>query len=130
MNRKKSRTRSSNRETVTWEMVRQLALELPGAEEGTSYGTPAVKVGGKLMLRLREDGETFAVSCDYNERELLMEEQPEIFHITDHYLKYPWVLVRLSTVRPDQLTDLLKRAWRRVAPRRLVDKFHLTDGDV
>jgi hypothetical protein len=35
---------------VTWETVRQLALALPGVEEGTSYGTPALKVRGKLLV--------------------------------------------------------------------------------
>ena len=98
-------------------MVRKLALELPGAEDGTSYGTPAIKIGKKLMLRLRGDGEAFALACDFDERELLMTEQPETFYITDHYLKYPWVLVRLAAVRSDQLNDLFQRAWRRAAPK-------------
>ena len=113
------RSRIRKPQPVTWDTVRQLALELPAAEEGTSYGTPAIKVGKKLMIRLREDGEAFVLACDFDERELLMEEQPEIFYITDHYLKYPWVLVRLATVRADQLPDLLQRAWRRVAPKRM-----------
>jgi len=47
--------RQQNSEPVTYETVRQIALTLPGAEEGTSYGTPACKVKGKLFARLHQD---------------------------------------------------------------------------
>jgi hypothetical protein len=40
---------------VTYDTVRRIALDLPQVEEGTSYGTPALKVKGKLIVRLRED---------------------------------------------------------------------------
>jgi YjbR len=58
---------------VTFETVRAIALALPGVEEGTSYGTPAFRVRGKFLARLREDGETLVVKCDYHERDLRME---------------------------------------------------------
>ena len=102
---------------VTFDTVRQLALALPGAEESTSYGTPAFKVKGKLFVRFHQDGESLVVSADFADRELLLAEQPETFYITDHYLSYPWVLVRLSTMRADQISDVLRQAWRRVAPK-------------
>jgi len=84
---------------VTFETVRQLALALPGVEEGTSYGTPAWKVKGKLFARQHQDGESLVISVDFDQREMLMAEQPETFYITDHYLNYPWMLVRLAKVR-------------------------------
>lgn len=102
---------------VTLETVRKLALALPGVEESTSYGTPAFKVKGKLFIRFHQDGESLVVSADFADRELLMTEQPGTFYITDHYLNYSWVLVRLSTIRADQISDLLRQAWRRVAPK-------------
>ena len=105
---------------VTFETVRQLALALPGVEEGMSYGTPAWKVKGKLFARQHQDGESLVISVDFDQREMLMAEQPETFYITDHYLNYPWMLVRLAKVRADQLPDLLRQAWRRAAPSRLV----------
>jgi len=40
---------------VTYDIVRRLGLALPGAEESTSYGTPALKVKGKLFVRLHQD---------------------------------------------------------------------------
>ena len=81
-------------------------------EESTSYGTPAFKTDGKLLARLREDGDSLVVGTTFEEREEMMAADPETYYITDHYLKYPWILVRLSRVSPDALRDLLTRALR------------------
>jgi hypothetical protein len=109
---------------VTFEDARRIALGLPGVEESTSYGTPAFKVKGKLILRFHQDGESLVVPVEFADREVLMAEQPDAFYITDHYLNYPLMLVRLSAVRADQLPDLLRQAWRRLAPPKLVAASH------
>jgi hypothetical protein len=100
-------------------VVRELAHTLPGVEDGTSYGTPALKVKGKLLARLREDGETLVLRADALSREALLRAAPAVFFLTDHYRDYPWVLVRLSAARREQMRELLEDAWRRVAPARL-----------
>jgi len=109
---------------VTFETVRRLALALPEVEEGTSYGTPAFivagKAKGKLIARLREDGDSLVVKIDLLKRDILLNAEPETFYITDHYLNHPYVLVRLSKVRLEVLRDLLEQAWRLEAPARLV----------
>jgi hypothetical protein len=105
---------------VTFADVRRFSLTLPGVEESTSYGTPAFKVKGKIVARFHQDGESIVVPVEIADREVLMAEQPETFYITDHYLNYPWMLVRLATIRADQLPDLLRQAWRRAAPKSLV----------
>jgi hypothetical protein len=97
---------------LTFKDVREIALSLENVEEGTSYGTPAFKVDGKLLARLREDGESLVVGTTFEEREEMMAAEPETYYITDHYLKYPWVLVRLSRVPSSSLRDLLNRALR------------------
>ncbi len=99
--------------------VRRIALALPGVVEGTSYGTPAFRVQGKFLARLREDGETLAVRLDFEEREVLMRADPEKFFITDHYRNHPAVLVRLAAVDEDELAEVLESAWRARASRRL-----------
>jgi hypothetical protein len=97
---------------VAFEDVRKIALSLTRVMEGTSYGTAAFKVSGKLFARLKEDNESLVVRTSFEEREEMMADDPETYYITDHYLKYPWVLVRLSKVHPDAMRDLLKRACR------------------
>lgn len=97
---------------MTFKDVRKMALSLEGVEESTSYGTAAFKVRGKLIARLKEDGESLVVGTTFEEREEMMAADSEVYYITDHYLKYPWVLVRLPKVHPDALRDLLKGAVR------------------
>ena len=74
----------ASKKPVTFDTLRVLALALPGVEEGTSYGTPALKVKGKLMARLKEDGESVVLVVGFDNREILMQANPETFYITDH----------------------------------------------
>ena len=93
--------------------VREIALSLENVEETTSYGTPAFKLrGGQGFTRLHQDGESLVVKMDFEQREELMAHDPETYYITDHYLNYEWILVRLSRVHPDALRDLLRGACR------------------
>lgn len=97
---------------MTWEKVRKMGLALPGVEDGTSYGTPALKVKKKLFVRLREEGDVIVLPMPFEQREALMAEAPETYFITDHYLNYPAVLVRLTKVKEAEMRDLLKGAHR------------------
>lgn len=126
MSRKQSGAR--RRSPVTYDTVRELARELPGVEESTSYGTPALKVRGKLFIRLKEDGETIVLRTDSFERAHLLQTGPETFFITDHYRDSRWVLVRLPAVAHGQLRELLEDAWRRVAPKRLLAAYDAATG--
>jgi hypothetical protein len=116
---------------ATWEMVWELLGELPGTEQGLLHHNPAVRVRGKLVAFLPNNSrsrpahaadhkEFLVVRTDFGERGALLAEDPETFFVTPHYENYPGVLVRLATVRPDQLRELLTEAWRLVAPKRLV----------
>jgi hypothetical protein len=97
---------------VTYETVRQMALAFPNVEEGTSYGTPALKVNGNLFVRLREDPDSLVIKMPFDQREGLMAEDPETYYITDHYRDYPYMLVRLSKVNAEALRELLLIAHR------------------
>jgi hypothetical protein len=108
---------------IDFAIVKQIGHEFPGVEDSTSYGTPALKVRGVFLLRLREDGETLAVRTTFLERDLLLEADSETYFVTDHYVKYPVILVRMSRIRPDDLRDRLEHAWRQVAPKRLIAEF-------
>ena len=92
---------------------------MPGVEEGTSYGTLAFRVGGKLLARLYPDGKSVVLRVDFGERELLMEGEPETFYITEHYRNYPTMLARLANLHPDELQRLLTQTWQKYAPKRI-----------
>ncbi len=106
----------SKKKPISWESVREIVEKFPKVEESTSYGTPAFKVKGKLFVRLHDSGESFVVRIDPDERELRMRTDPEVFFITDHYLNYPWVLVKISTVSRSKLKEVLSEGWRLAAP--------------
>jgi hypothetical protein len=101
---------------VTYDTVRRLGLTLPNVEESTSYGTPALKVNGKLFVRLHQDLDKIVLKMPFDRREEMMAADPETYFITDHYRDYPWILVSLPRVRPDALQDLLNIAYRAVSP--------------
>lgn len=107
------------RQQVTFDLIRELALKLPGVEEGTSYGTAALRVKGKFLARLKEDGESVVFRVGFDERDLLMQTKPDVFYITDHYLGYPAVLLRMSNASKKEAVDIVEMAWRIVAPKRL-----------
>lgn len=103
--------RSAKMKSVDYKIVREIALALPNVEDGLSYAAPALKVGGKLMVRLREDLGAIVVLTTFEEREELMAAEPTTYFITDHYLNYPYVLVKLANATEDALRDLIRRSY-------------------
>ena len=112
-------------QAITYDAVRRVALTFPNVEESTSYGTPALKVKGKLFVRWRneEDPDTIVLKMPFDQREELMAAEPETYFITDHYRNYPWVLVRLSKVHPDALHELLHIGYSNALPARRLRKL-------
>jgi hypothetical protein len=106
------------RGAVTFDDVRKVALAWPEVEDGTSYGTPALKVRKKMLVRLKEDGDSLVMpGVPIDERDMLVESQPKLFYFTDHYKDYPMVLIRLSKARRATVEPLLRRQWRALASK-------------
>jgi hypothetical protein len=102
------------RRTINFDSVRKIGLAFSGVEESTVYGSPALKVHGKLLAcapshRSAEPG-SLVVRIDFDNRAELLAAAPDVYYVTDHYLNYSAVLVRLSRVAPDILRDLLGMA--------------------
>jgi hypothetical protein len=78
---------------VTLEEMREIALSFPGCTEGRSYGAPAFLVNKKFFTRLRRDDASLVLmEVSFDEREMLIEAEPQTFHFTAHYKDYPAVL--------------------------------------
>lgn len=105
---------------VTLETVRELTLGLPGVEEGTSYGTPGFRVRKKLLARMWEDGQTLVARVEWDQRDTLLEMDPEAFFLTDHYRDHPWICIHLRAVRREALGEILLAAWRNAASKRQI----------
>ncbi|MFN0102640.1 MAG: MmcQ/YjbR family DNA-binding protein [Bryobacteraceae bacterium] len=100
-----------------FDIVRELGCSLPNVEATTKYdGSPVLKIHGVFMAGLAMNAsaepDTLVVRVDFEEREGLLEEAPETYYVTDHYRRYPVVLVRLPLVNRDVLRELLAGSWR------------------
>lgn len=104
----------------TEEDVRRIATDLPEVTERPAYGTPAFYVAGTIFARLHDlPGVLVCWRADLQDRQELLDSDPDAFFTTDHYRDHPSVLVRLERVGPGELAELLTEAWEARAPRRL-----------
>ena len=98
--------------------IRDIVLKLPGVTEKICFGTPAFYVNKHIFARLKEDDENLVIHT--LEREKWMQKDPQTFFITDHYLKYKYMLINLDRVNPENLKELLITAWRNRASKKLL----------
>ena len=114
---------------------RCLAVALPETEDASSVPGFTFRVSGKGFAwtyyervgprkprRARPD--VLAVRCDLETKEMLIAAAPERFFDDDRYRGYPAVLVRLDAIDAEELSALLRGAWRLSAPRRLVRQWN------
>ena len=118
-NRTGTGTREMPHKKMDFNVVRQIALALPGVEESTIHGAPSFKVRGKLLtcpaLHRTAEPNSLAVRIGFDQRAALLAADPGVYYVTDHYVNYPTVLVRLSRIHRDALGDLLGMAWQFVS---------------
>ncbi len=115
------------------ERVRDIALSLPGAEEGHDRFAFHVWVKDKpkgfcwsWLERLdprkgrTENTAVLAIrTSSVAERDLMIASDPHVFFTEPHYNGYPAVLTRLDAIPRATLEILLLEAWRIQAPREL-----------
>jgi hypothetical protein len=114
-----------SRSAVDFDTVRRIGLALPGVEESTAYGLRALKVRGKLLAcepaNRSAEPASLVLRVDFDARDELIAADPSVYYVSDHYIDYNAVLVRLPRVSPDVLRDLLGMAYkfvtRKAAPR-------------
>lgn len=121
---------------ATFDDVRRLGMALPEMAESTSYGTPALKVGKKLVCRMwseREynrdsvhDTEVLVVFCELEMKQVLLDNHPDALFTVPHYDGYGAVLVRMADVSLDDLADWIEDSYRLRAPPTLIRQL---DGE-
>ena len=99
------------RATMTWDDVLALALALPGATRGTSYGRDAVLVRGKMFVVIGREPDHVVLRAVLDEVDMLIATDPACFYQTPHYVGWPAVLARLDAADPERIAVLVERAW-------------------
>jgi hypothetical protein len=108
---------------MNWSQLCKLGQELPEVASGTWYGMPALKVRTKSFVGLKQPGIAVFRLESTDEQEFLLETDPDVYFITDHYRGYAAVLVRLAALKTRECRIRLERAWRVNAPPKLVKAF-------
>jgi hypothetical protein len=104
------------RKAVNFAAVSELVRTLPDVDESTSYGVPSWKVRGKMIacqaINKSAEPNSLVVKIPFAQRDELIAAEPDVYYLTDHYVNYPSVLVRLPRVHRDALRGLLVMAQR------------------
>ena len=101
---------------VDFKTVEAIGRTLPDVEVTTAWGSPALKVRGKMFVCIASnqaaEPNSLVAMMDFPDRDALVADDPEVYYLKDHYLGYPCVLARLSRIRRDALRDLVIGAHR------------------
>ncbi len=113
---------------MTPKKFHDVVSSFPETELTKHYGEPSYKSFGKFLTRLRADNNSVVLgSVDFDERDMLIEADPDTFHVTDHYKGYPYVLARLARLDEKTLRGYLTRQWRKNAPAKWLKAYDAGD---
>lgn len=123
---------------MTLDDVADLALALPETTEGTTWGSRAWKVGGKLFVwerPLRKSdlaalgdaapaGPILGARVEHDgAKQALLADDTGVFFTTPHFDDHPIILVRLDAISSEDLREVVVEAWLCRAPERLVTAY-------
>ena len=104
------------RKKMDFDTVREIALALPGVEESSLHGAPTVKVCGRLLacpaLHKSAEANSLVIRVGVEQRAALLAHDPNVFYVTDQYIRYPSVVARVDRIDPKALRKLLEIGWR------------------
>jgi hypothetical protein len=103
--------------------VRRIALELPDAEERETWETATFRVRNKIFVMFSERERDLWIKSTHDEQKALIAMDPHTFFVPPYVGPNGWIGVRIRTVDPDELRELVTEAWRLTAPKRLVQAF-------
>lgn len=111
--------------THTYESLRKVALglDLPHVEDATSWGQPSLKAHGKLWLFWSPSENAPVFKVPFEERDMLVEADPDRFFFTDHYKNHKLVLMQPDNVDLQWVRSNLIRVWREMAPKRVLKAY-------
>lgn len=88
--------------------ARKIMLAIPGTDERLWFNKPSVFIHDRFLSKVhdKEDAVTLQVGS-MEMRDMMLEAEPKLFYITDHYRKFPFVLIRLSALNAKVLKEIL-----------------------
>jgi hypothetical protein len=88
--------------------ARRIMLAIPGTDERPWFNRPSVFIHDRFLSKVHEKEEAVVLQVGSMEmRDMMLEAESKLFYITDHYRKFPFVLIRLSALTPKVLKEIL-----------------------
>jgi hypothetical protein len=88
--------------------ARKIMLAIPGTDERLWFNQPSVFIHDRFLAKTHHKESAVTLQVGSMEmRDMMLEAEPELFYITDHYRKFPFVLVRLSALTKTALKEML-----------------------
>jgi hypothetical protein len=114
-----------------FEVIKNIAMSFPDTEESISHeGTPSVKVRGKLMCRLHDNGEFIPIRLDVEIRNKYLESHPEIFHLPDHFKPYPYICMWIHNYNINLIKEVLEQSWKGLATRKQLKEYETRNSSL
>jgi hypothetical protein len=109
---------------VDWDTVREIALSFPEVEESGGERTVFRVRSKPFAWAARErDGGGLGIRVDGDEKQLILDSNPDVYFTSPHYDGWPGVQIRLEAVDRDELQMRLEDAWLIQAPKRLAATY-------
>jgi hypothetical protein len=88
--------------------ARKTMLSVKGTSEGPYFGKPSVFYGKDFVARVHDKEDAVALRVGTIEmRDVMLEAEPKLFYITDHYKPWPMLLARLGALTAKTLKELV-----------------------
>jgi hypothetical protein len=95
--------------------ARKIMLGVKGMTEGAYFGKPSVFYNAEFVGRVHDKEEAVALRVGTIEmRDVMLEAEPRLFYITDHYRAWPALLARLSALNSKTLKELVEARVREI----------------
>ena len=107
---------------MTFPEFRRLCLSLPDAKEVETWGEATFRVRGRIFAIGSPDGKSVSLKASLDDQAGLVEMEPKTFSVAAYTGRYGWVRVRLAGLGAELGEKLVRNAWERTAPRRLVSQ--------
>ena len=96
--------------------ARKIMLAIPGTDERLWFREPSVFIHDRFLAKThkKEDAVTMQVGS-MEMRDMMLEAEPDLFYITDHYRNFPFVLARLKALTKTSFKAMLEGRARQLA---------------
>jgi hypothetical protein len=101
---------------------------MPEAEERETWGEATFRVHDRIFAMGSPEGRFVSMKASLDDQAGLVAMNPKTFAVAAYTGRFGWVRVRLAGVGTDLADRMVRNAWKRTAPLRLVAAYDREGG--